>query len=652
MSLPPGFLDELRNRLSLGQVVGRKVTWDNRKSNQGKGDLWAPCPFHQEKSASFHVDDKKGFYYCFGCHAKGDAISFVRETENVGFMEAVQILAGEAGMEMPERDPRAQEKADERASLADVMEQAVRWFRMQLNSGAAADARAYLKTRGLSVEAQERWEIGFVPDAWQGLYDHLTGKGFAPDMLIDAGLAKPSDKGRQPYDTFRNRIIFPIRDARGRAIAFGGRAMDPNDRAKYLNSPETILFDKGRSLYNHGPARAAAGKGHELIVAEGYMDVIALAEAGFEAAVAPLGTAITEAQLDMLWRISPEPVIMLDGDKAGQRAADRLMDLALPKLEGGRSLYFLTLPEGMDPDDYLKAHGAATLRALIDEKKQPLVNHLWEAELNRRPADTPEQRADLDKRLRTKIGGIPDKDVQRYYAEALKNYRWEKFRPQNWAPAFKGKRKQGSDASASAKQSMLASSSDETRLLLLRDRIVAAIALKNPQVAVEFRTGLEQFEVADPTAQTVLDSLVTLAESIGAEELREEVQAAVGRSTTDRLFEDPLVALQPCVRKTYPEEVVLHELSYNIALVTANRTAAAEMAEAIEDLEEFPSAAIDNRLLAATRDRDVALRGGTEDRAQYFTGDNGAKLLKDERDAFEALLEQIRFASNVGRPKS
>ncbi|MCP4817875.1 MAG: DNA primase, partial [Shimia sp.] len=299
MSLPPGFLDELRTRTSLTQVVGRKVMWDQRKSNQGKGDMWSPCPFHHEKTASFHVDDRKGFYYCFGCHAKGDAISFVKETENVEFMEAVRILAEEAGMQMPERDPQAQKKADKRTQLAEVMEMAVQHYRLMLNTGAGSLAREYLDGRGLKQETRDRFEIGFAPEGWQGLWDHLTGKGVAPELIMGAGLAKPSSKGGKPYDVFRNRIMFPIRDGRGKCVAFGGRAMDPNDNAKYLNSPETELFDKGRNLYNHAPAREASGKGQSLVVAEGYMDVIALAEAGFGASVAPLGTAVTENQLQL-----------------------------------------------------------------------------------------------------------------------------------------------------------------------------------------------------------------------------------------------------------------------------------------------------------------------------------------------------------------
>lgn len=229
-------MDELRSRTSLVQVVGRKVMWDSRKSNQGKGDMWAPCPFHHEKSASFHVDDQKGFYYCFGCQAKGDAINFVQESENVSFIEAVKILADEAGMTLPDRDPRAQAKADKRTQLSEIMEQAVKFFRMSLKTGAAAEARAYLDRRGMKAETQDQFDIGYAPEG-NALFAHLTGQGIDPQLVIDAGLAARPDDGRAPYDRFRGRITFPIRDARGRAISMGGRSLDPNARAKYLNGP-------------------------------------------------------------------------------------------------------------------------------------------------------------------------------------------------------------------------------------------------------------------------------------------------------------------------------------------------------------------------------------------------------------------------------
>jgi DNA primase len=251
MSLPPGFLDELKSRTSIAQVVGRKVMWDQRKSQPGKGDMWAPCPFHQEKSASFHVDDKKGYYYCFGCHAKGDALGFIKETENVSFMEAVEIMAREAGMTMPARDPKAQEKQDRRTELVAVMEQATQFFKLQLKTNAGTAARDYLKGRKLDEAAVERWDIGFAPEGWQNLWDHLTGKNIPDELILAAGLAKASNKGKKPYDTFRNRIMFPIRDARGRCIAFGGRAMD---RALRQGSLALQPCPRPRSHWQGAPA--------------------------------------------------------------------------------------------------------------------------------------------------------------------------------------------------------------------------------------------------------------------------------------------------------------------------------------------------------------------------------------------------------------
>ncbi|MEN8896292.1 MAG: DNA primase, partial [Yoonia sp.] len=506
MSLPPGFLDELRTRLSLGQVVGRKVMWDTRKSNQGKGDLWAPCPFHQEKSASFHVDDRKGFYYCFGCHAKGDAITFVRETENVDFMEAVKILAGEAGLPVPQSDPRAQEKADKRTQLTEVMEQAVQWHRLQLKTGAAGEAREYLTRRGFDATSLDRWDIGFAP-ANGGVMAHLVGKGVDPKLVIEAGLAAESDRGGSPYDRFRGRIIFPIRDGRGRPIGLGGRAMDPNARAKYLNSPETPLFDKGRSLYNHGPAREAAGKGKPLIVAEGYMDVIALSESGLGATVAPLGTAITEDQLRLLWRIAPEPIIALDGDTAGLRAAMRVIDIALPLLEAGQSLRFALMPEGMDPDDVLKAKGREAMQTLLDNAI-PMVQLLWRRETDGKVFDSPERKAALDKVLREKIKLIADPTIRSHYGEAIKQMRWDLFstrKPaqggakrgpkQAWSRNQEPWQREISPVSSSKQSALGSGAADQDHL---REAVILATLLHTPSVIGRFEPDVERMECQDP----------------------------------------------------------------------------------------------------------------------------------------------------------
>lgn len=649
MSLPPGFLDELRTRTSLVDVVGRKVMWDARKSNQGKGDMWAPCPFHHEKTASFHVDDRKGFYYCFGCHAKGDAISFVKDTENVGFMEAVEILAQEAGMTMPARDPKAQEKADRRSLLVQVMEQAVQYFRLQLQTGGAGAAREYLDRRGLKPAALERFEIGFAPDAWQGLWDHLRAKDVPEDLILAAGLAKPSQKGGRPYDTFRGRIMFPIRDARGQAIAFGGRAMDPNDNAKYLNSPETELFDKGRNLYNHAPAREACGSGQPLVVAEGYMDVIALVEAGFAASVAPLGTAVTEDQLRLMWRMADEPIIALDGDTAGLRAAHRVIDLALPLLEAGKSLRFVIMPEGQDPDDLLRAKGAKAVQALLDQAL-PMVQLLWRRETEGRVLDSPERKAALDKALRQKIGLIQDPSIRSHYGQEIKDLRWQLFNAgrrgggagrKPWKPGQK-RWNPPETARAGTKSSLLASAGDEAALLM-REAVILATALQTPEVVHEFEHALEGLDCADPD-HAVLKNLILGHAENGAERLRAEVDHALGPGALENLLSLRHVAIIPCVRRPGDIEMARMTLAEEFAKLTAHQGLQAEIEEAAEDLSHVADEAVTWRLGQAAEARNRATSGTQEDKTEYETGPNGARINRDERNALDALLDRITYA--------
>jgi DNA primase len=664
MSLPPGFLDELRTRASLSQVVGRKVTWDQRKSNQGKGDMWAPCPFHQEKSASFHVDDRKGFYYCFGCHAKGDAISFVRETENVSFMEAVEILAGEAGMPMPARDLQAQQKADKRSELADVMELAVKWFRLQLRTGAASQARTYLDRRGLAQEVCDRWEIGFAPDSWQGLWDALKGKDIADELILAAGLGKPSSKGGKPYDTFRGRIMYPIRDARGRAIAFGGRAMDPEDKAKYLNSPETELFDKGRSLYNVKDARVAAGKGQPLLVAEGYMDVIALSEAGFGASVAPLGTAITENQLAMLWRISDEPIITLDGDAAGQRAALRLIDLALPLLEAGRSLRFAMMPEGQDPDDLLKSAGAGAVQSLLDAAV-PMVQLLWNREIEGKNFDSPERKAALDKSLREKIMLIKDPSIRSHYGQAIKDMRWQLFRakPQGGGGGMRvagrsdgqrGPQQWGARApqgpSAGAKSSMLATASDARATDHLREAVILAACISCPEVIEPFESGLERMVCLDGD-HSVLRDLVLRHYAEGAEVLRDQITRKLGYDALEKLMAQRHVAITPCIRKPGNAEITSMTIAEELAKLVAVRGLHDEVMDAADDLSGEADEGVTWRLAEAVKAADRAHRSGQEDKAEYVIADNGARLDREKIAKSRDMFARIDFSKggNKGR---
>ncbi len=644
MSLPPGFLDELRTRISLSDVVGRKVMWDSRKSNQAKGDMWAPCPFHQEKTASFHVDDRKGFYYCFGCHAKGDAISFVRETENVGFMEAVEIIAREAGMPVPKRDPAAQAKADKRTQLAEVMEQAVQYYRLQLKTAAAGAARDYLAGRGLSEAAQDRWEIGFAPDTRQGVFAHLTGKGVAADLVIDAGLAARPDDGRAPYDRFRGRIIFPIRDARGRAIALGGRAMDPNARAKYLNSPETELFDKGRSLYNHGPAREAAGKGAPLIVAEGYMDVIALVEAGFAACVAPLGTAITESQLQMMWRVSPEPVIALDGDRAGLQAALRLIDLALPLLEAGQSLRFALMPEGMDPDDVLKQQGRGAMQRLLDGAL-PMVQLLWRREVEGGVFDSPERKAALDKKLRAAIAKIKDPSIRGHYGEAIKQMRWELFAPKrsDKKGPWKGK---PAPVQPSTKSSLLVSAGQGAEEHL-REAVILATLVLNPDILPDFEGELERLDFTSPEHRHLRDCLLRFS---GAADLRDRIEVEAGAALASVLAPRH-VQISPAVRAPGDAEVAAMCVAEELAKLAAKRGAQREIEDAIEDISGVADEGLTWRLKQAAEARDKAVRSENEDKAIFDTAPSGAQIDREERDAFARLMQEIEQNSGAKAKK-
>ena len=645
MALPDGFLDELRSRLSLAQVVGRKVVWDSRKSNQGKGDMWAPCPFHQEKTASFHVDDRKGYYYCFGCHAKGDAISFVRETENVGFMEAIEILAAEAGLQMPARDPRAQEKSDRRSDLVAVMEAALRWFRLQLKSAAGAEARAYLSgKRGLGETAWDRWEIGFAPPGWEGLREALAGQGIGEDKLLACGLVKPSDKGRRPYDTFRNRIMFPIRDARGRCMAFGGRAMDPSDSAKYLNSPETEIFDKGRVLFNHGPAREAVGKGAALIVAEGYMDVIALAEAGFGGAVAPMGTAITEDQLALLWRIADEPVVALDGDTAGLRAGMRLIDLALPMLEAGRTLRFALLPEGKDPDDLLKESGREAMQAVLDAA-QPLVRLLWRRETEGRVFDSPERRAAVDKILREKLRLIRDPSVRQHYGEEIRRLRAELWGiggvgAGTRAPGSRGPwrpRGMPEPPRPSTKANPLTAGALDPHEL--REAAILAIALRHPAALAAVEAQVEALELTGPDHTRIRDAMLR---RLGVEDLEAAVAEDIGRAPLDRLFSYPHLRIVPAVQPEASEDMATLCLTEELAKLAASRGHPAEVAEAIEDLTEGRAdERLTQRLARSGAMVQRAALGDDEDRTTYDVGPNGARVSRDEKDAFSRLLRQI-----------
>lgn len=413
MAFPPEFLEELRNRLPLQEVIGRRV----KLTKRGR-EYVGLSPFNAEKTPSFTVVPEKGFYHCFSSGEHGDVISWVMKTEGLGFADAVERLAGQAGLAMPRSSPAERQAAERRRGLQEALEAACGWFEEQLRSAAGQAALAYLESRGLTQETIAAFRLGYAPDVRGLLRRTLNAQGFADPALISAGLIKQPEEGGEPRDYFFNRVIFPIADRQGRILAFGGRAMAKDARAKYLNSPDSEVFHKGQVLYNLHRARRAAHDTGELIVAEGYMDVIALDQAGFPAAVAPLGTALTELQIQEAWRLAPEPTVCLDGDAAGQRAAFRALDRALPLLRAGKSLKFATLPKGEDPDSLVRGQGPAAFRDCL-EHARPLVEVLWDRETGGQRFETPEQRAGLRRRLLDAAAAIREPDLREEYRLVL-----------------------------------------------------------------------------------------------------------------------------------------------------------------------------------------------------------------------------------------
>jgi DNA primase len=430
VTLTPQFLDELRARTQLSTLIGRSV-----KLTKAGREYKACCPFHNEKTPSFYVNDEKGFYHCFGCQAHGDAIRFLTDARGLPFMDAVKELAEAAGMEVPASDPRAQAKAERANSLYDVTAAAQAWFEEQLAGIEGADARAYLQRRGIAEATRKRFGFGYAPDSRGKLKAAL--KQFGNDKLVEAGLLIEAE-GKEPYDRFRGRLTFPIRDRRGRVIAFSARILGAGE-PKYLNSPETPLFDKGRTLFNIDRAAAASREAGRVIVVEGQMDVIALDQAGIAEAVAPLGTALTETQLGLLWRLAPTPILCFDGDAAGQKAAVRGALRALPHIGPGRSLSFITMPAGQDPDDLVRSGGREAVEALL-AAPESLVDRLWRHESKAEPLTTPEDKAGLRRRLLDHVAAIGDQDVRDQYRSELLGRFAELTRPpqrewkRDWKP--------------------------------------------------------------------------------------------------------------------------------------------------------------------------------------------------------------------------
>ena len=528
MRFSDAFLDEIRQRLPISQVVGEHVIWDKRKSQPGRGDMWACCPFHGEKSPSFHADDRKGIYHCFGCGVTGDHFRFLTEKAGMSFPEAVEKLAGMAGVPMPARDQREEARQEARKSLFDVMEMAARYFEAALAHNIGARARGYLFERGVTAQAQAKFRIGYAPDSRNGLKEHLAANGVTAQEMADTGLVASRDDDPLTYDRFRNRVMFPITDFRGRIVAFGGRALSPDMPAKYLNSPETLLFQKRLVLYNGMDARKAARDGKPVVVVEGYLDVIASVMAGFEGTVAPMGTALTEDHLQLMWRMTDAPILCFDGDAAGIRAAERATGIVLPLLMPGKTVRIATLPEGLDPDDLIKAQGRNAFADVL-ERARSLSEVVWSLETGGIVPETPEARAALEARLRERAGSIGDQSVRRHYMQAFDEKLAAFFQPvrpqrqdgQRFERREPGRRGQFNKSPYGARSSPRLVVSDTLRNSRLvkpglaadptpREAVILMSLINHPALAEERLESIAHLEFGTPGARKLAGALLDL----------------------------------------------------------------------------------------------------------------------------------------------
>lgn len=514
MALSPQWLDELRMRTTLSAVIGRTL----RLTKAGR-EFKACCPFHNEKTPSFYVNDEKGFYHCFGCEAHGDAIRWLTDQRGLPFMDAVKELAAEAGMEVPAPDPRAAQRAEKRASLHDVTAAAQAWFEGNLRGADGSQPRAYLSRRRFSDATIREFGFGYAPSDRQALKRALGQ--FDETMLSEAGM-RIEVESKDPYDRFRNRLMLPIHDARGRVIAFGGRILDSEanpSAPKYLNSPDTPLFDKGRTLYNLHRAAPAARQSGRMIVVEGYMDAIALANAGIREAVAPLGTALTENQIELLWRQVERPILCFDGDNAGQRAAMRAIARALPMLRPAHSLAIVRLPAGMDPDDLIKDKGPEAMEALLAHPDS-LLDTLWEFERAASPLNSPEDKAGLKARLLDHVDSIQHPDIRALYKREL----LERFSAFAFPPRPPREARPRGDWKKSGFKPAAPTLAPEARERLIRamqggardalTRAVIAGLVRFPEQIMRHEDTLSELARRDPNVGPAIDSLLEAAEAL------------------------------------------------------------------------------------------------------------------------------------------
>ena len=651
------FIDKLREKLSIVDIIGKKVNWDYKKTNVRSGTYWACCPFHNEKTASFKVDENKGLYYCFGCHEKGDTITFVMKNENLDFLKSIEKLAGEVGLTLPTTFGKSSQKIRSKSfnSILDVNKLASLYFTDCLKNTPSNSATLFLKNRISSSEMSDIFRLGYAPNKNKGLFNFLSNKGYEKDFIIKSGLCNKNDKG-EFYDRFRDRIIFPIHNSNYEIVGFGGRALSSSANAKYLNSPETEVFQKGKLLFNENNCKKNLN-GNDVIIVEGYMDVIALNKVGIKNCVAPLGTAVTLDQVNRIWRISKSPIFAFDGDISGLKALERLTYLVLPHISSEKTIKACILPQNQDPDDLISKFGKDSIKKLL-QKPVPLLKILWDNVTREVEINTPEKRVQLESKLNFIVNQINERSLRFHYSEALKRLKLELFsynQKKNTKYLNKNEFKFNyKDESNNPKQNSLPSLNTRNSLIAnanepnlieshFQETAIVLLLINHPSLLDKFLTKLNEINFINEDIEIIFKNLVELITSnlIRSDEMVEKLNKKLGKDIYNKLYSTGPLKIHPLLNKVISIEEAESGLNEILNKKIARQFIEQELIEAKENIHKDDDESFTWRISQANKFFNEAISG-----KNYRKPDEQNELVEDLKAINDLIKDKIWIKKN------
>ena len=651
------FIDKLREKLSIVDIIGKKVNWDYKKTNVRSGTYWACCPFHNEKTASFKVDANKGLYYCFGCHEKGDTITFVMKNENLDFLKSIEKLAGEVGLTLPTTFGKSSQIIRSKSfnSILDVNKLASLYFTDCLKNTPSNSATLFLKNRISSSEMSDIFKLGYAPNKNKGLFNFLSNKGYEKDLIIKSGLCNKNDKG-EFYDRFRDRIIFPIHNSSYEIVGFGGRALSSSANAKYLNSPETEVFQKGKLLFNENNCKKNLN-GNDVIIVEGYMDVIALNKVGIKNCVAPLGTAVTLDQVNRIWRISKSPIFAFDGDISGLKALERLTYLVLPYISSEKTIKACILPQNQDPDDLISKFGKDSIKKLL-QKPVPLLKILWDNVTREVEINTPEKRVQLESKLNFIVNQINERSLRFHYSEALKRLKLELFSyNQKKNTKYLNKNefkfnykdepnnpKQNSLPSLNTRNSLIANANEPNLIEShFQETAIVLLLINHPSLLDKFLTKLNEINFINEDIEIIFKNLVELITSTltRSDEMVEKLNNKLGKDIYNKLYSTGPLKIHPLLNKVISIEEAESGLNEILNKKIARQFIEQELIEAKENIHKDDDESFTWRISQANKFFNEAISG-----KNYKKTDDQNELVDDLKAINDLIKDKIWIKKN------